>query len=328
MEKLSILIIIWTICTYSAECKPLTQSVSFPIPTTFLTPTPRRMQCPHKRSTNYKRIFLNDDQMQELYLELLGSMDQGMFAKTLTDAEANFHHILLPSSSNKTKHWRRKNHTKKSDFINDLKIYQSWYNSMVKDLTVSNDTIENADAPLYHDFKDELEDILAKIDITKNQLKQELGLIHDIDELTAFRLSNTKRIKRGTNTIGAIRSRTEYCHNRGRPTGTNYLHLCTTCAVTTQFPEDIFPRYTNEIKCDPTDCKCFQATKTIVHGKCQPIIKNVIMLRRNPGGCRMTIKNGQEVFTDDFEMYQQPLHVGCECVLNKNSLYAPLVPKH
>jgi hypothetical protein len=73
---------------------------------------------------------------------------------------------------------------------------------MVKDLTVSNDTIENADAPLYHDFKDELEDILAKIDITKNQLKQELGLIHDIDELTAFRLSNTKRIKRGTNTIG------------------------------------------------------------------------------------------------------------------------------
>jgi hypothetical protein len=41
--------------------------------------------------------------MQELYLELIGSMDQGMFAKTLTDAEANFHHILLPSSSNKTK---------------------------------------------------------------------------------------------------------------------------------------------------------------------------------------------------------------------------------
>lgn len=62
-------------------------------------------------------------------------------------------------------------------------------------------------------------------------------------------------------------------------------------------------------------------------GKCQPIIQNIKMLKRNRNGCRMMIQNGMQFIVDDWALYDQPLHVGCECVFNKNSQFATFIPK-
>lgn len=94
-------------------------------------------------------------------------------------------------------HWHHKGNGRKSEFIADLNKYHSWYNAVLKDMTVRNETMDNDAAPLVH----KLEDILKQIDITKNQLKQILDLKHDIDELKQFRIVN-KRIKRAATHTG------------------------------------------------------------------------------------------------------------------------------
>lgn len=66
----------------------------------------------------------------------------------------------------------------------------------------------------------------------------------------------------------------------------------------------------------------------IAHGTCKPVIKNMKMLKRRSDGCRMVIKNGQQVFVDNWELYEQPLHVGCECMFKKNSMFAGFIPRH
>ena len=66
------------------------------------------------------------------------------------------------------------------------------------------------------------------------------------------------------NILGIHHSEKQYCHARGDKTGTpSYLHMCSTCAFNIQFTDDLFPRYTNEITCDDTDCDCMQAAKNI-----------------------------------------------------------------
>ena len=55
-----------------------------------------QVQCPHKRSSDYHRVYLNDDLLQELYEALVGKIDQNIFARNLDEAEANFPHMLDP----------------------------------------------------------------------------------------------------------------------------------------------------------------------------------------------------------------------------------------
>lgn len=57
-------------------------------------------------------------------------------------------------------------------------------------------------------------------------------------------------------------SHTEYCQRRGTQTGTGYMHMCATCALTTQLPDNRFPRFINEASCDSADCDCFTVEGT------------------------------------------------------------------
>ena len=36
--------------------------------------------------------------------------------------------------------------------------------------------------------------------------------------------------------------------------------------------------------------------------------------------------NGQQVVMDDWELYDQNIRAGCECVINKNSQFATFIP--
>ena len=60
----------------------------------------------------------------------------------------------------------------------------------------------------------------------------------------------------------------------------------------------------------------------IAHGKCQSRHYYVKILRRVANGCRLMIKNGQQIITDNWELYDQAVQVGCECVLDKRSPFA------
>ncbi|KAH3787658.1 hypothetical protein DPMN_165785 [Dreissena polymorpha] len=52
----------------------------------------------------------------------------------------------------------------------------------------------------------------------------------------------------------------------------------------------------------------------------------VKMLRKRAGMCRLMIFKGEQVILDDWEIYDQTTRVGCECEINKNSLYAMFIP--
>ena len=51
------------------------------------------------------------------------------------------------------------------------------------------------------------------------------------------------------------------------------------------------------------------------------------MLKRKSRGCRLLIQDGQQYIVDDWTLYDQKVRVGCECVFNKNSLYAVFIPR-
>ena len=55
------------------------------------------------------------------------------------------------------------------------------------------------------------------------------------------------------------------------------------------------------------------------HGKCQPRILHIKILRKTDSGCRLIIHDGQRLITDNWELYDQPIQVGCECVIDKRS---------
>ena len=52
-------------------------------------------------------------------------------------------------------------------------------------------------------------------------------------------------------------SREQYCQLKGSKTDDGFLHLCSTCAVITQLPDDYFPRFINEAVCKTGDSNCF-----------------------------------------------------------------------
>lgn len=64
------------------------------------------------------------------------------------------------------------------------------------------------------------------------------------------------------------------------------------------------------------------------NGKCQPMYRSVKMLRKKSQGCRLLIQDGQQFILDDWTIYDQSVKVGCECVFNKNSMYALFVPRN
>ncbi|KAK7485909.1 hypothetical protein BaRGS_00022904 [Batillaria attramentaria] len=110
-----------------------------------------------------------------------------------------------------------------------------------------------------------------------------------------------------------------YCQSTRNQTAAGLLHLCSACQQTTDLGDDVFPRYINEVVCNPavTD-ECLRVGNT-VHGRCRQTSLHVQMLRRRSGRCMMVIHNGQRVLTDEWELYAQEVRTGCQCMLDKRS---------
>ncbi|KAK3589871.1 hypothetical protein CHS0354_015897 [Potamilus streckersoni] len=103
-------------------------------------------------------------------------------------------------------------------------------------------------------------------------------------------------------------SRIEYCSTKGSQTDDGFLHMCSTCAVTTTLPDDIFPRYINEAICERNDRTCLTIAGT-PHGICKQKTFNLRMIRKRPGGCMLMVHSGQDVVIDDWELYSQEIRV-------------------
>ncbi|XP_069139852.1 uncharacterized protein [Argopecten irradians] len=119
-------------------------------------------------------------------------------------------------------------------------------------------------------------------------------------------------------------SQPQYCRQKGNTTADGFLAMCDECAVTTTLSSDKFPPYLNEITCGQTDRTCLTVRGT-PHGACKQSFVYVNMLRRRPGGCRMMIQNGKQVLIDAWEVYTQKIRSGCECFINKRSLFAKYI---
>ncbi|KAL3863582.1 hypothetical protein ACJMK2_005333 [Sinanodonta woodiana] len=103
-------------------------------------------------------------------------------------------------------------------------------------------------------------------------------------------------------------SRIEYCTTKGSQTDDGFLHMCSTCAVTTTLPDDIFPRYINEAICERNDRTCLTIAGT-PHGICKQKTFNLRMIRKRPGGCMLMVHSGQNIVIDDWELYSQEIRV-------------------
>jgi hypothetical protein len=54
-------------------------------------------------------------------------------------------------------------------------------------------------------------------------------------------------------------------------------------------------------------------------GACLQSETHLTLLRRRPGGCRMSIHTGEKVYVDEWETYTQKVRTGCHCAIDKRS---------
>lgn len=169
------------------------------------------------------------------------------------------------------------------------------------------------------DYNDErkISDFLVQNNITLQQL---------LDYISSMKISTNPKILMGLdwhrnrrkkrNGDGSV-STQQFCTKQGSPTKNNLLSLCNECAVTTKLPPDRFPRLLNEVVCGlDLTCLSFQGKP---QGACRTSETHLTLLRRRPGGCRMMIATGEEVFVDEWETYTQTVRTGCECSIDKRS---------
>lgn len=119
-------------------------------------------------------------------------------------------------------------------------------------------------------------------------------------------------------TLSTVR-RDVTCSAAGEPSeyDPNYLHLCKICSAKRLLLPDRYPRVINEVFCLSTEDGCLGNG----NGKCVPTIFNVHILKRKDDTCQLCIKDSELQSINEWEIYVEPIRVGCECMLNKNSYY-------
>ncbi|XP_041477840.1 uncharacterized protein T16H12.9-like [Lytechinus variegatus] len=120
----------------------------------------------------------------------------------------------------------------------------------------------------------------------------------------------------GESTIG-------YCENMGEPNDDGFLRLCGACMMTTELPDNYFPRYLNEVVCDPQQATagCLLGT-----GRCADRTFELSMLRRTDECAPQRSATGGRRYVEHWEVVTRSVRVGCECELNPQShLAAALV---
>lgn len=111
----------------------------------------------------------------------------------------------------------------------------------------------------------------------------------------------------------------ENCSEAGDPSqyDPNFLHLCKICSSQRVLEDNFYPHLLNEVYCKPSENGCLGNG----NGKCAPTIFNIHILKRREDMCRVCIKDQEPLVVNEWEIYNESINVGCECMLNKNSDY-------
>ncbi|XP_064631118.1 uncharacterized protein LOC135489617 [Lineus longissimus] len=126
----------------------------------------------------------------------------------------------------------------------------------------------------------------------------------------------------------------ECCYPRGHEDSKGYLQLCATCIATTTLPSDFYPRQVHEHLClgaianTPDNEGCLHHSD-VWHGKCsQRTIYHNVLKRNRPDGCRIRVRRRgkvQPVQVEDWTLDTFPIRDGCECKMNKLSMFHGLL---
>ncbi|XP_052226783.1 uncharacterized protein LOC127841770 [Dreissena polymorpha] len=275
------------------------------------------INCPKKREASSRRILLEEELMKGLYQALVGVHDAST-VKNAQDGINNARNTISSAKAFQTSPEQRN----ATSLDRDIKVFKDWYESTRKYVFDKSSKHEKARMRVGKIHNPEYVDrMLQKLNITQYQLKLLLGLENEFSDIVMY-LQRRGLGRHKRNADGSVSS---YCHPRGASTADGFLHMCSACALTTQFAEDRFPRVISEVECDSSDCDCF-TVKGTAHGRCKTMTRPVKMLRKRAGMCRLMIFKGEQVILDDWEIYDQTTRVGCECEINKNSLYAMFIP--
>ncbi|KAL8563709.1 hypothetical protein ACOMHN_050537 [Nucella lapillus] len=106
-------------------------------------------------------------------------------------------------------------------------------------------------------------------------------------------------------------------------------HLCTQCQRVRHLGPDVFPSYLQEVVCHPSRAPCLDIGGALgPQGQCQESQVPISVLRRNPGRCmRIVLTSGQSLVLDDWRPAQQMVRTGCQCMMDKRSPVAAILPR-
>ncbi|KAK3589872.1 hypothetical protein CHS0354_015898 [Potamilus streckersoni] len=283
------------------------------------------IDCPHqKKRSVVRRLPLTAEMMRQIFFHFGGKYESRYMATTEGEAGRHFTNMISLYDAEETDNLNEDLHSKQLDQISkerlskDLKTLHLWIELNTDSKKRNTSSI---DGRTDQSFATRFLTVIAEKNLTSDHVMKVLNLTMTPSLL--LQLTKIDRIvKRSTD---GTSSRMDYCRLRGAQTSDGYMHLCSSCAVTTTLPEDRFPRYINELSCDNNDRSCM-TTGTVSHGQCRQSVFHLKMLRKKTGGCRLYVHNGQETIIDDWELYSQEIKNGCECVLDKRSYLAKFVP--
>ena len=111
----------------------------------------------------------------------------------------------------------------------------------------------------------------------------------------------------------------ENCSEAGDPSPNdpNYLHLCKVCSSQRVLEDNFYPHLLNEVYCEQSENGCLGSG----NGKCAKTMFHVHILKRREDICRLCIKDQEPLIMNEWEIHNEAISVGCECMLNKNSDY-------
>ncbi|XP_078577137.1 uncharacterized protein T16H12.9-like [Branchiostoma floridae x Branchiostoma japonicum] len=149
----------------------------------------------------------------------------------------------------------------------------------------------------WNDGKDDLEAALKTVE-------------HRGERLLALLLNKIKTRRDKTGDVGEVethkfaidtRDQQVYCTRRGEVDQEHMLQMCSICHYFKMLPDDYFPSYLNEVRCD-TDTRCLSG-----YGQCKQRTQSFTVMQQIGGNWQpMTVS----------------VDVGCECgVLSGNALH-------
>ncbi|XP_066915048.1 uncharacterized protein [Clytia hemisphaerica] len=141
---------------------------------------------------------------------------------------------------------------------------------------------------------------------TKSSIDNITNLVN-IDTLRHRSRRNTDEQRTIQNTDGSV-TRIRRCVRRGAVTRNGFVRMCSLCHAVTVLPENMYPRYINEVICDPRDRGCLTGG-----GECaEKTLK--LPFRKDTQGL------GSDQLSE-WTTYEQPIRSSCECGVYRDSVF-------